>query len=310
MSLTLLQRVRQKNIIDPDKLLLKQYKLSPGEKLEMILRSLVLSQVAVLIGSALYYLFWETHYTVTHGQPDGSTGSFINISLKDTWDRLPVHIDNLLHRGLFYQLGTVDSSATWDTARHDVRHVMIGFLTVLLIGSVTVGLKNYKRATWSHVAWSVPTAFFAAIGTAAALITLFAYHPVASWFSHTGTNPDLPYAGQFIGSGALQLTLIGVLAGIVAKLFLNRDFATLQLMSIERNIDQGDSVTGIRKFIYPAAYRNRFDMIKDKVDNRGYKCKAGSKWIGITLVLATPVIALLIATGIYINYFGPAVGAH
>lgn len=296
--MTLLHRMRQPKFVT-DKLLLKEYKLTKAERLEMLIRGLALTQIAVLIGSALYYLWTQVHYLIQHGQRDGSTASFINVNLKPVWDNLPVYLDNALHTGWFAHVLPPD---VWDTARHDVRKVLIGFIAFALVGALTVGLKKYKRATWKHVVWSVPAAFFSTILTASGLIFL----SIKFWPSGWGASNSIPYASQFIGSGQIQLVLIGALSALPARLLLARDLATLQLISIDRNIAQGEVVTGVRKFVYPAAYRRRWrNEVKE-----GNKGNLGSRWLGITLTVVAPALIFLTAFGGWLNYLGPAAGAH
>lgn len=276
-------------------------KLSVPERIEMLTRSVLLSQVAVLVGSALYYIFIQTRLLWQHGQPDGKLGSFINIWPKAAWDNLPVYLDHAFNTGWFEKVLPRES---WYGDRHDVRHVMIGFLAAVLIGSLTVGLKKYKRASVWYMAGSVPLAFLAAIATTAGVLALFdavKYHgtPV---IQHLGFTTGNTWVADNLGAGAIELTLVGVLAGVAAKLILNRTFATLQLMSIERNIAQGDTVTGIRKYVYPAVYRKRFHQVEARVQNNGYECKLGNKWLGIVISAAIPFLVTLTLFGWWLNY--------
>lgn len=283
-----------------DKLTLKEYKLKPRERAEMIIRGLILAQVAVPVGSALYFLVTQVRYLLQYPDPNGRLASLVNVNLKPAWDNLPVYLDHALGTGWFAH---VLPAATWDTARHDFRKVLIGFIAFSLVGAITVGLKKYKRATWSHVAWAVPAAVLATAVTATGLIALAIWsNPViGSW----GASNHLGYVSQFIGSGQLQLILIGALSVLPARLLLGRVLATLQLISIDRNIAQGDMVTGIRKYVYPAAYRRRWkNEIRD-----GNKGNIGSRWLGITIAVTAPVLVFLTVFGLWLNNWGPAAGA-
>jgi hypothetical protein len=302
-------RSRRRKIISREMLLLQQYNLSKWERGEMVVRGAVLSQFAVPIGSFLYFLWFQMHYLVTYQNSDGTTGSFVNIWLKDPWDRLPIHIDNLLHLSLFAPLGTVDEPAWWVDARHDFRKVLIGFVVTLLLGAITVGFKKRKRATIQHMALMVPLAFLAAGGTATLLIWGFLALPHV--VSNAGTTNSVPYVRDYLGSGQLELLIIGIVSGLVAKLFLARTFDTLQLISIERNIAQGDTIDGWKRFLYGANYRKRYAYLQGRVEEGSYQVELGHPVVGILLIALTPFMLFLLGGGIWLLYFGPATGtAH
>jgi hypothetical protein len=289
-------------------LLLKQFGLSKWERVEMLVRGAVLSQFAVPIGSFLYFIWFQMRYLVTYQNSDGSTSSFINVSLKNTWDRLPIHIDNLLHHGLFAPLGTVNEPAWWVDARHDFRKVLIGFIVTLLIGAITVGFKKRERASVRHMVLSVPLAFLAAGLTAGLLIWGFISLPHS--VSNLGTGNNVTYVSDYVGSGQLELLVIGIVSGLVAKIFLARTFDTLQLMSIERNIAQGDKLDGWKRVLYGANYRKRFAYLQGRVNEESYRVDLGHPWIGILLVTLTPAMLFLLGGGIWLLYLGGPASHH
>ena len=293
-----------RKMLNPDKLLLKQFKLTKAERLEMVLRGVLLSQIAIPVGSAIYFLVTQVQYQTSY---NGDTRTWF--FLKDAWDRLPVHVQNLLHDHIFNITGQA-APEWWYTARHDFRHVLIGFLAILLVGAFGVGLKNYKPVGRLRMALSVPLSFVAATVVAAAGIWFFAWHPVASFLNKVGANPTIPYVGDLVGKGTIQLTFIGVLAGLAARQILAPTFAQVQLQSIDRNIAQGDELTGWKRFVYPGNYRNRFALTQAKIKQGTHTADIGSKWLGMLISVAVPVVTLLLAFGIWLNYFGPAAGAH
>lgn len=306
ISLTdLRRRLRRQRVVSREMLLLKQFGLSKWERVEMLVRGVLLSQFAVPIGSFLYFLWFQMHYQATYLNSDGTTGSYFNVWLKDPWDRLPIHIDNLLHVGLFAPLGTVTEPAWWVDARHDFRKVLIGFIVTLLIGALTVGFKKRKRASVRHMALRVPLAFLAAGVTAGLLIWGFLDLPHR--VSNLGTGNNVTYVSDYVGSGQLELLVIGIVSGLVAKAILARTFDTLQLMSIERNIAQGDKIDGWKRFLYGANYRKRFGYVQKRVNEGSYpELEVGHPWIGILLVTLTPAMLFLLGGGVWLLYFGPA----
>lgn len=271
-----------KKMLDPDKLLLKQYSMRKRDRIGLIARGTLLGLLATPIGSAIYFLITQTDYHVGYPKK-GQT--FANVYLAHTWD----HLIN---------------APWWDTARHDVRKVLIGFLAMLLIGAVTIGFKQRKRASPTHMVLSVPFAFVAAIATAGALILFFnwAVPSMQNW--GLGTNEAT--ISQWIGSGTLQLTAIGLAAGFVAKRIMHRTFDTVQLMSLENKIKAGKTEQWWWKIVYPPNYRRRFQYLV-AANHQGPEHK---RWLGITISLAAPFLTFLLAFGIWLDYFGPAAHVH
>ena len=286
-----------------DKLLLKQFGLSKTQRLQMLAWGNVLAQVAVPVGSACYFLLTQAHYLVSYPEPDGTSGSLVNVWLKDTWDRLPVHIDNFIGVNWFHTANQL-APLWWVTARHDFRKVLIGFIAALLIGAVTVGLKNRRRATPVRMIASVPLALAAAGVTAGVLIALFAR--VTPAVTHFGIGGNMPWVSEWIGRGQVELLVIGFASGWPAKMILARTFDTVQLMSIERNMAQGTTEQWWHKLVYPPNYRQRMKLLKAA----GHEPELHSRWLGLTLTIGAPVFAFLAAFGVWLNYFGPAAGAH
>lgn len=281
----------------PDKKVLKEYKLSLTQRIPMLLTMVLLLEVATAVGSAIYFLFTQVSWQTRYGNKTTTI-----LFLKDAWDRLPVHIDNALHVSWF---GTSQVEPSWwVTARHDTRHVMIGFIAALLVGAVTIPLKNRKRATTLRMVLSVPAAFVVALVVAGGMIVAMNY--VTPFMSHIGTTTGNPIVSNLIGKGTLQLTIIGVVAGIAAKTVLKPTFDTIQLMSIERNIAQGDTEKWWWKIVYPPNYRNRFKYLVDT----GHECEVGNRWLGLVLTVGAPFFVFLLGVGIWLLYFGPAAHAH
>lgn len=275
-------RFAKKAVVDPNKALFKEYKLTKRQTLDLILRKVALAFVATCIGSAIYFLITQTHYQV--GYPKGNS-TFVNVYLGHGWD-------NLIHK------------SWWTTARHDIRKVLIGFIATLLVGAYAVKFKVRERASSMRMFLSVPMAFLAAIATATGLILFFnwAVPSMQNW----GVATNEASVSQWIGSGTLQLTVIGIVAGLVARLFLNRTFDTLQLMSIERKINNGIEKKWWWNIVYAPNYIRRHDYLVAS----GHECKQHGAAQRIILAGAAPVLTLLVAFGIWLNYFGPAAHAH
>ena len=271
----------------------KRYRLSLVQRIPMLLFGLLLLEAATAIGSAIYFLVTQVSWQTRYG--DKTT---VLLYLKDTWDRLPVHVDNWLHVTWF---GTSQVAPEWwVTARHDARHVLIGFIAALLVGAVTIPLKNRKRATVGHMLLSVPLAFFAAMATAAALIAFFIF--AAPFMEHVGTTTHNSFVQNLVGKGTLQLTIIGFVSGFVAKTILKPTFDTIQLLSLEGKIAQGDDEQWWWKFVYPPNYRHRYRYLCET----GHTVEKHNPVIGFALTFGSPLGVLLLGIGVWLLYFGPA----
>jgi hypothetical protein len=280
--------------LSPGQLLLQRYGLTRGQKAEMIARGVVLSQVASAIGSAVYYLFTQVKY----GTQNAGAPYFTWVGLKDSWDRAPVHVQNLLHAHWFTPAQV--APPWWVTARHDARHVFIGLIAYLLIASLTIGLSRKPRRR-VHPAWiaaSPVTVMLAAIPGAAAGILLVSKGLPA--VMHWGVPSGNLWVREWLGRGSWQLTLIGLLAG---KFFAQRVFRpvadTIQLTSIEKKITDGSPVRPWWRLVYGPAYLNRHDYLVAS----GHDCPPHSKALGTIMLAGTPVLAFWLGYGIWLKYF-------
>lgn len=310
--------------------LLKRYhQLSKGERGLLILWGLVLSQFATPIGSAIYYLATQVSYLVRAAHTSGTLTLVGSNPPADWWNRLPNHVQNLLHQ--HWGLGA-SAPSWWVTARHDARHVLIGVLVVLLVGSVTIGLAKVRKHTihnklapvfgWERkepqvaerkrlgpgrMLASVPLAFLAAAAAATPLILFFAR--VTPVVDHWGISTGNAWIEGWLGKGSLQLTVIGIVAGFAARKVLASTFSTLQEMAVEKRAARNDAPPRW----YPPNYQKRYgELANDGVEAPAYGrvMAALQQLMGLFLSLATPVMLFLLGFGIWLLYFGPAAGAH
>jgi hypothetical protein len=299
VSVLALDRFRRR-IIDNDKLLMKQYGLDKSERVTMVIMGLVLMQFAVPIGSSIYFILFQTRLAWSYPKQNMSLGT---VYLTDYWDRLPIYIEHLFGAHWF---ASEEAPTWWVTARHDFRHVLIGFVASLLVGAITVGLKKRKRASVTYMVFSVPLGFILAMSVAAVLIVFFEW--AAPFMDQIGSSSGNPFVNDLIGKGTIQLTVIGFAAGFVAKkLVLIRTFATIQTMSIERWLADGVTVEkGWWRYVYPPNYRKRFRYLVAC----NHEPQSPARWLGLVLSFCAPVLLFLLVFGYWLLYFGPAAHAH
>lgn len=293
-----------------DKLLLRNHKLTVTERGEMIVRKLLMTQIAIPVGSAIYWLLSQVHYLWQYTQASGATASLINVNLKKPWDNFPYYFDNMISHPLFSPLvrnaATAAAPAWWVADRHNYRHVLIGFLAYLFVGAFAVAaIKVKKRASTGYMLFSFPAAFAVAIGVSTGL--LFLLNKYVAALGTKGVGSGVPFVSDLTGTGAWEPTLIGVLAGLFAHLILLRTFATFQQVSIERNMAQGDKVpTGLRRYLYGSAYTNRWQLMIDRrhVPPRSRNGRIKGAWIGPALTFTALAVFVLLGVGLWLNYFG------
>jgi hypothetical protein len=293
MTITFHRGLRQ---LSPDRLLFRQYKLTPRQRLVMLGWAVALSQLAAPVGSSVYFILTQTRIVWSYPKQGAVLASGY---LGDAWDRLPVHVENLLHAHWFPGQA---APPWWVTARHDARHVLIGFMVALLIGSVTIGLKQRKRATFLSAVLSIPLALLAAAVVATPLIL------ASSHMGQLGLSTGNPWLADWLGKGSTQLLIIGLAAGFAAKPVLARTLDTVQLLFLERRLlTQYEPQPW-----YPPNYRDRFRLLVAQGHTppvRGHIPAAAASLFMSALALATPVFLFLLGYGIWLLYFGFAVNA-
>jgi hypothetical protein len=280
--------------LSPDRLLFRKYKLNRQQKFEMIFAGLVLSQLASPVGSAIYFLVTQVSYQAKYKNTVTTLWY-----LRDTWNRLPVHVENVLHAHWFTGQA---APSWWVTARHDARHVLIGFLITLMVSALTVGLRERKRASGRYMLASIPVALLVAAPVAAGAILFFV--KIFPQLSRVGFVAGFPWLTEWLGKGSIQLTITGILAGFPARRVLARTMDTLQLVSLEKKLASNATPRWWWRWVYLPNYRNRYAYLKAA----DHQPEHHGKTLGVVIALASPVFFFLLGFGIWLLYFGPAKG--
>lgn len=281
----------------PQKLLWSKYQLTRPQKLIMIVWGVALSQIASPVGSSVYFLVTQVAYQVRYGSTTVTLWY-----LKDTWDRLPVHVQNLLGRHWF---ASQAAPGWWVDARHDTRHVLIGLIAILLVRSLTIGFAEDPRPRASRLRIILSPLAVLIVGTATAAVLIAFFVTVFPAVMHIGFVSGNTWLTEWLGKDSWQLTLIGVVAGLAAKRAFDPVADTFQLMSIENQLAQGDTERWWWRYLYPPNYRARFAYLKAS----GHTPRSHGRALGLILSLAVPVFLFLLGFGVWLLYFGPASSA-
>lgn len=281
----------------PREILWSKYKLTRTQKLVMTLWGIALSQIASPVGSSVYFLVTQIAYQVRYGST-----TITLWYLKDTWDRLPVHVQNLLGQHWF---PSQQAPGWWVDARHDTRHVLIGLIAILLVRSLTIGFRENPRPRASTLRIILsPFAVFA-IGTATAAVLIAFFMTVFPAVLRIGFVSSNTWLTEWLGKDSWQLTLIGVVAGLAAKRVFDPVADTFQLMSIENQMAHGVKERWWWKWFYPPNYRARYAYLTAS----GYQPQRHGRAMAVVLILSAPVFLFLLGFGIWLLYFGPAAAA-
>ena len=184
---------------------MKMGKVGLGVTLSLIPLGIILGHYAKWVGDALYYLATQ-----------------ITAAQKDLWDRLPVHLDNLLgnHAFAFFTEGQ-EVSPLWVYCRHGARNLGIALLAVWLV-KMAIQKPLAKRhhygvirlAATPVIAWLLALPIW--IG---GLAFFWTYSKNGFGWTYTGTNPWIDDLAQLIGKASIEYTIIGIISGLVITLF-------------------------------------------------------------------------------------------
>jgi hypothetical protein len=272
--------------------------------LESVLWGVVIAHLVKWAVSFGYFAAFQVRYLVGYGQSTWTVWY-----LKDWWDRLPVHVANLLDQPWFK---TQAEPLWWITWRHDIRDVTIAVVATIIVELLFAkpkypaddqpGLRVYLT--------SIPLAIGAAL-VPIAIVGVVAWK--LPWLMQHGYRVPASYgaaaseANGWIAAGTWITVLMGILGGLAAKRIIQRVADDIQWFVAERSAAKIRSNTGLGKLrghrvIGTPAHRLRVRwLLANKPD-----LPARNPWLvrGL-LVLGFLVTAASIA-GAWLNLVGPA----
>jgi hypothetical protein len=143
----------------------------------------------------------------------GHSNPFTLWYLKDAWDRLPVHLSNVLHAGWFASVAPAPQ--WWVTWRHDTRYVVIGVVTgVVIFFLLSKPRRDRESYTWHHMALTPLRALLYAVpGVAIGGLLVWKVR----WLHAAGITAPASWGmaghevNQWSASGKLSLLAMGLL---------------------------------------------------------------------------------------------------
>lgn len=270
--------------------------------LESVIWGIVIAHLVKWAVSFGYFASFQVRYAVGY-----KSGLFTVWYLKDWWDRLPVHAQNLLGQHWF---ASQDEPAWWVTWRHDIRDVGISVIATIIVlllfakpkypADDNPGLRVYLTR--------VPLAIGAAL-VPIALVAVLAWK--LPWLTHHGLHVPAKYgataaeANGWIEAGTWITVLMGVLGGIAAKKVIQRVADDIQWFWAERSAGkiraEHLSLSGGRVIGTPA-HRARVHWLLDHRPD----LPARSPWL-VRILLIIGFLAMAFAgAGAWLNLVGPA----
>ena len=258
---------------------------------------------------ALYFIIMQVRYSV------GYNGRTYQVwYAKDMWDRLPVHISNLL--GLEWFGGSQTAPGWWVTDRHYARDVVIGLVAGVIITFLFIKPRHPDDVSdvgpWSYL-WAVPKGIIWAI-PGITIIAAMAWQ--LTWLTHHGLHlhSGSPLAAEingYVTAGTWIAVAMGIAGSQVFARFANRKSAdAAQWFYAERSAAAIRSNTGLGKIrgtrvIGTPSHRIRVHWLLDHDQD----IQPHSAWAVRILVFALGFGVLLAGFGAWLTLAGPA-AAH
>lgn len=288
--------------------------------LETVVWGVILGHVIHWTADAIYYIGTQTTLftEAKHGEPVAVYGSY---QPGDWWDRLPVHLANLLHWGFFGFVNNGQAAPLWwITWRHDIRYVFIGVLAgVVVTFLISKPPKKRKDYTWYRIALTPVLAFVAALpGIAIGGIAVWQLH----FLQTSGINPPASWGmlgdeiGQWSDSGKLALVVLGLLGSQLFAKYVSKGPADeIQWLYAGRKAnmilhERTGKLSALGNFkdsivIGPPGYRRRVRYLVDS----GTVTEVHSTGIVVVLALGAFLVFVLAGYGAWLTLAGPAAGA-
>jgi hypothetical protein len=290
---------RQKNRLDIPKIRFLSW---PG--LESVIWGLVIAHLVKWAVSFGYYAAWQVKYGT------GPSGSpyFTVWDGKDLWDRLPVHVSNLLG-GHWFRFQAAPS--WWVVMRHDIRDVGIALIATIIVALL---FSKPKYPADDNPGWKVYAARIPlAIGVALipiGLIAILAWK--LPWLIHHGMQVPAGYgvwaseANGWIAAGTWITVVMGIAGGIAARKVIQRVADDIQWFFAERSAAkvQRESALSLagRHVIGTPAHRLRVHWLIDHAP----ELPARSPWLVRILLIIGAVAVIFAGAGAWLNLAGPA----
>jgi len=273
----------------------------PG--LESVAWGAVIAHLVKWAVSFAYFATWQVRYGVGYGKT-----TFTVIYWKDFWDRLPVHIENLL--GASWFTGQ-QAPQWWVTWRHDIRDVGIAVIATIIVRLL---FAKPKYPAGDHPGWGVyltrvPLAIGAAL-VPVALIGLLAWQ--LPWLLQHGLTVPARYGvlasevNGWVAAGTWITMAMGIAGGLVASRIMQRVADDVQWFFAERSAakirDESRLAFAQGRVIGTPAHRARVRWLLVNEP----ELPARNAWLVRALLVVALFAIIFAGAGAWLNLAGPA----
>jgi hypothetical protein len=273
--------------------------------LESILWGVVIAHLVKWAVSFVYFITFQVRYLVGYGK-----GTWTVWYLKDWWDRLPVHVANLLGQPWFKGQS---EPLWWITWRHDIRDVTIAVVATIIV-ELMFSKPKYPvddNPGWKVYVTRVPLAILAAL-VPIALVGVLAWK--VPWLLQHGYAVPASYGpvasevNGWIAAGTWITVAMGILGGIAAKRVIQRVADDIQWFVAERSAAKIRDDTGLNKLrgtrvIGTPAHRLRVHWL---LDHPEITLPPRNPWLVRILLGAGFFAGAFAIAGAWLNIWGPA----
>jgi hypothetical protein len=275
--------------------------LLSGAGIESVGWGIVIAHLVKWAVSFGYFATWQVRYAVGYGPT-----LFTVVYLKDFWDRLPVHVQNLL--GQHWFPGQAEP-AWWITWRHDIRDVGIALIATIIV-----------RLMFAKPKYGVddnpgPAVYLTRIPLAigAALVPIAIMGVIAwklPWLTHHGLTVPSRYgaaaaaSNEWLAAGTWITAVMGILGGLVATKVIQRVADDIQWFWAQRSAAKlrAEGFLSTGRVIGTPAHRLRVHWLLDNSPELPVR----SPWL-VRIMVAIAFLSLLFAgAGAWLNLVGPA----
>jgi hypothetical protein len=271
--------------------------------LESIVWGVIIAHLVKWAVSFGYFAIFQVRYAVGYGK-----GLWTVAYLKDAWDRLPVHVANLLGQPWFKNQ---QEPLWWITWRHDIRDVTISVVATIIVRLLFAkpkypaddrpGLKVYLTR--------VPLALLAAL-VPIALIGVLAWK--VPWLLQHGYKVPASYGtaasevNGWIAAGTWITVAMGILGGLVATKVMQRVADDIQWFFAERSAAKIQAESRLtltaNHAVGTPAHRARVHWLLDNSPD----LPARARWLVWFLLPVAFVFLAFAGAGAWLNLVGPA----
>lgn len=273
--------------------------------LESLAWGVVIAHLVKWAVSFSYFATWQVRYP---GPLYGALRPYLLWYGKDDWDRLPVHVQNLL--GAHWLAGQA-APAWWVTWRHDIRDVGIALIATIIVRLLFCKPKYPAddNPGWRVYLTRVPLAIGAALVPIAAIGVLAWKLP---WLMQHGWRVPASYGALasevngWLAAGTWITVFMGIAGGLVATRIIQRVADDIQWFFAERSAAKVRGEAGLTfstgRVIGTPAHRKRVHWLLDHVVTLPER----NPWL-VRILLVVAFFALAFAgAGAWLNLAGPA----